>query len=122
MGERLRGGLKARLTWLAGLSPLLCAAPAGAEPFQTGGVGVFAGYAFGGRGGFEWGLAGFATRYLEHHDTCEDSQPERHGVGPLLRLSAVRLSRLELTFAAHGGGDLPNLRVFGALDGELGAS
>ncbi len=122
MADRLRGGLKSRLTWLAGLSPLLCATPAAAEPFQTGGVGVFAGYAFGERGGFEWGLEGFATRYLEYHQTCEGSLPERHGVGPLLRLSAVKLSRLELTLAAHGGGDLPNLRVFGAVDGELGAS
>ncbi|HEY3254898.1 MAG TPA: hypothetical protein VGJ91_13150 [Polyangiaceae bacterium] len=107
---------------MAGLSPLLCAPPAAAEPFETGGVGVFAGYAFGERGGFEWGLEGFATHYLEAHRGCEGSLVARHGVGPLLRLSAVNVSRLELTLAAHGGGDLPKARPFGAIDGELGLS
>src|SRR5687767_1011143 len=122
MGDRASTGLKTRLTWLAGLSPLLCTSPAAAEPFDTGGAGLFLGYAFGERGGFEWGVEGFATRYLEDHRQCEGSEKERHGIGPMLRLSAVKLSRLEVTLAAHGGGDLPNLRVYGAVDGELGAS
>jgi hypothetical protein len=107
---------------LAGLSPLLCAAPVGAEPFDTGGAGVFLGYAFGEGGGFEWGIEGFATRYLEEHRECESSAKERHGIGPILRLSAVKLSRLELMLGAHGGGDLPEMRTYGAVDGELGAS
>lgn len=122
MGDRVRAGLRSRLVWLAGLSPLLCAAPAEAEPFDTGGAGVFLGYAFGERGGFEWGIEGFATRYFGQHSECEGSETERYGIGPLLRLSAVKLARLELTLAAHGGGDLPEMRVLGAVDGELGAS
>jgi len=122
MGDPASRGLKTRLTWLAGFSPLLCAAPAAADPFDTGGGGVFLGYAFGERGGFEWGIEGFATRYLEEHRECEGSEKERHGVGPMLRVSVGKLSRLKLTLAAHGGGDLPSLRVLGAVDGELGAS
>lgn len=122
MGDRARAGLKQRLTWLAGLSPLLCATPAKADVFDTAGGGVFLGYAFGERGGFEWGIEGFATHWLEQHSECEGSEPERHGVGPLLRLSAVKVSRLELTLAGHGGGDLPGLRTYGAVDGEIGAS
>jgi hypothetical protein len=97
------------------------APPARAEPFQAAGVGAFVGYAFGERGGFEWGLEGFATHHLERHPLCGDHS-DRHGVGPLLRLSVVKVSRLELTLAAHGGGDLLNLRTFFAIDGEVGAS
>jgi hypothetical protein len=82
---------------------------------------VFLGYAFGDEGGLQWGIEGFATRYLEDHTSCEGARA-RHGVGPLLRLAAVRLSRLEVTLAAHGGGDLPRRRFFAGVDGELGAS
>lgn len=116
--------MKANLAVLAGLSPLLCAAPAGAaEPFQTAGAGVFFGYAFGERGGFEWGLEGFATRYLSEHDDCSgSSSDERSGFGPVLRLSAVKLSRLELTLAAHLGSDLPDSRTVFAADAEAGVS
>lgn len=113
-------GARGRLSCFAGLV-LFLASPSRAEPFQVGGVGAFIGYSVGERGGFEWGIEGFATHHLEHHPECNDSS-ERHGVGPLLRLSAVKLSRLELTLAAHGGGDMPNLRSFFAIDGELGAS
>lgn len=122
MGDPAKPGLKARLALLAGLSPLLCAAPAGAEPFQTAGGGIFVGYAFGEGGGVEWGIEGFATRYLEEHGACEDSAIERRGFGPLLRLSAVKLSRLEITLAGHIGTDLPDMRSTAAVDGELGAS
>ena len=122
MGDRAHGGLRSRLAILAGLSPLLCALPAQAEPFETAGGGVFLGYAFGKRGGFEWGIEGFATRYLEHHDTCESSSIERRGFGPLLRLSVVKLSRLEFTLAGHIAADLPDLRSVMVVGGELGAS
>jgi hypothetical protein len=124
MGARVRDVLKVKLAALAGLSPLLCAAPAvAAEPFQTGGAGVFFGYAFGERGGFEWGLEGFATRYLSDHNDCSGSSgDERSGFGPVFRLSAVELSRLELTLAAHIGSDLPNSRTVFAAAGEAGVS
>jgi hypothetical protein len=114
-------GLRTRLALLLGLSPLLCALPARAEPFQVGGGGAFLGYAFGDGGGFEWGIEGFATRHLEHHAECGDDS-SRHGFGPLLRLSMVKVSRLELTAAAHAGGELPGMRSYFAIDGELGAS
>src|SRR5688572_27228677 len=117
MGAWDRRGLKSRLAVLAGLSPLLCALPARAEPFQTAGGGAFLGYAFGEGGGFEWGIEGFATRYLEEHGFCDSE--ERHGFGPLLRLSAVKVSRLELTLAGHVGGELPGMRSYFAIDGEL---
>lgn len=123
MGDRVRALIRAKLSLLAGLSPLVCAAPASAEePFQTGGAGVFFGYAFGERGGFEWGVEGFATRYFGEYDECGGPDDERSGFGPLLRVSAVRLSRLELTLAAHVGSDLPRKRSTAAVDGELGAS
>ncbi len=120
----MRSAVKVRLAMLAGLSPLLCAAPAEAvEAFQAGGAGVFFGYAFGERGGFEWGLEGFATRYLTEHDECGGNRDDRRsGFGPVIRLSAVKLSRLELTLAAHAGSDVPHQRAVLAADGELGVS
>jgi hypothetical protein len=116
-------GLQLRV-WV-GLLATTCAlaltTPARADPFDTGGGGVFLGYAIGERGGFEWGLEGFATHYFEPHPDCGDVSA-RHGLGPLLRLSAVKVSRLELTLAAHGGGDLLGMRPFFDIDGEVGAS
>ncbi len=120
MGDRDRV-VSSRWLALAALSPLLCARPAEAEPFQVGGGGVFLGYAVGDGGGFEWGIEGFATHYLEDHAECGDHS-ERHGVGPLLRLAMVNVSRLEVTAAAHGGGELPSMRSYFDIDGELGAS
>jgi hypothetical protein len=121
MGVSERGGRALSLAVLAGLLPLMQATPASAEPFQTAGGGLFLGYAFGERGGIEWGLEGFATHYLEKHSACDDSS-SRHGFGPLLRLASVRTSRLELTLAGHGGGELPKMRSYFAIDGEIGAS
>jgi hypothetical protein len=117
----VREGRKLSLAVLAALVPLAHARPASAEPFQTAGGGLFIGYAFGERGGVEWGIEGFATRYLEKHSECNDSS-SRRGFGPLLRLASVRTSRLELTLAAHGGGELPKMRSYFAIDGEIGAS
>ena len=121
MGVSERRGRKLALAALAGLLPLMQATPASAEPFQTAGGGLFLGYAFGERGGIEWGIEGFATRYLEKHSSCNDDS-SRHGFGPLLRLASVRTSRLELTLAGHGGGELPKMRSYFAIDGEIGAS
>jgi hypothetical protein len=100
---------------------LAVAASARADVFDTAGGGVFLGYSIGERGGFEWGIEGFATHYLEAHQFCSDSST-RHGVGPLLRLSAVKASRLEVTVGGHGGGELLDLRSYFAIDGEVGAS
>jgi hypothetical protein len=124
MGERERSALRARLALLAGVAPLVCAAPAEAEPaFDSGGAGVFMGYAFGERGGFEWGLEIFATRYFERRpDRCAYESVDRTGFGPVLRFSSVDSSRYEFTLAAHAGADLPDTRSAALVDGELGAS
>ena len=122
MGMGARGcGVQLGLVGVVALLALTVAPQVRAEPFQAAGGGAFIGYSFGERGGFEWGLEAFATHHLERHADCGDNS-DRHGVGPLLRLSAVKVSRLELTLAAHGGGDLLNLRSFFAIDGEVGAS
>jgi hypothetical protein len=123
MGERERSALRARLALLAGVAPFVCAAPARADPFDTGGGGVFMGYAFGERGGFEWGVEAFATRLFEEpQERCSPEPPERSGYGPVLRFSAVNTSRFELTLAAHAGADLPDQEGWFLVDGELGAS
>jgi hypothetical protein len=120
MGVRQGGGRPLSLALLAGLLPLLHTAAASAEaPFQTAGAGLFFGYEFGERGGFEWGIEGFATRYFEQDSCPKDGL---YGVGPLLRLTAVKGNRLKLTLAAHGGGELPELEFLAALDAEVGAS
>ena len=109
---------------LAGLAPLLSAAPATAQEewsipgFDTVGGGVFLGYAFGGDRGLEWGVEGFATHYTNDVPTCSDRP--RAGLGPLLRFSLLGLSRLGVTGALHGGGEL--VRPVLAIDGELGGT
>lgn len=123
MGERERSALRGKLAWLAGVAPFVCAAPARADPFDTGGGGVFMGYAFGERGGLEWGVEAFATRLFEEpEERCSPEPPERNGYGPVLRFSAVNNSRFEFTLAAHAGADLPDQGGFFLVDGELGAS
>jgi hypothetical protein len=102
----------------------LCAAPATAQEswaipgFDTVGGGVFLGYAFGGDRGFEWGFEGFATHYTHEVSTC--SSNDRAGLGPLLRLSLLGISRLALTGALHGGTELARPAL--AFDGELGGT
>lgn len=109
---------------LAGLVPLLSVAAAGAQEnwqipgFDTVGGGVFLGYALGGERGFEWGIEGFATHYTHDIGTC--SNEPRAGIGPLLRLSLLGISRLAVTGALHGGGDLT--RSVMAVDAELGGT
>lgn len=121
MGVEASRGMRAVFVLAATLCALLSPSAARAEPFQSGGIGAFLGYSVGERGGFEWGLEGFATRHLEHHPECSDHSA-RHGFGPVLRISAVKLSRLELTLAAHIAGELTSTRPVGAINGELGAS
>lgn len=121
MGAEACRGLRVVFGLAATLGALFWPSAARAEPFQSGGIGAFLGYSVGERGGFEWGIEGFATRYLEHHSECNDSSA-RHGFGPVLRLSAVKLSRLELTLAAHIAGETAKSRSFFAINGELGAS
>lgn len=121
MGAEARRGLRAVFALTSMLCALLWPVVARAEPFQSGGIGAFLGYSVGERGGFEWGLEGFATRHLEHHSECNDNSA-RHGFGPVLRISAVKLSRLELTLAAHIAGELTSTRSLAAINGELGAS
>jgi hypothetical protein len=113
------GGARRLLAALTAAGALSYAMPASADPFQVAGGGVFIGYSIGERGGIEWGIEGFATHHFEDHPDCGDSS-NRHGVGPLLRLAAVKVSRLELTLAGHGGGEIT--RSFFAVDGEVGAS
>jgi hypothetical protein len=121
MGAQVSLGLRAGFALTITACALLWSTAARAEPFQSGGIGAFLGYSVGERGGFEWGLEGFATRHLEHHSECNDHSA-RHGFGPVLRISAVKLSRLELTLAAHIAGELASTRSFAAINGELGAS
>ena len=115
-------GLQLRVSvgLFAATCALLLTNPARADPIDTAGAGVFLGYSVGERGGFEWGIEAFATHYLEPHSFCGDSHA-RHGVGPLLRLSAVKVSRLEITLAAHGGGELSRRKPFD-IDAEVGGS
>jgi hypothetical protein len=126
MREWTRARLRARIGLLAVLSPVLCAEPAQADLIDTGGAGIFLGYAFGQDGGFEWGLEAFATHYLNPGGACAEVAEHRTGVGPLMRVSAVG-SRFQLTFAAHVGTELAttdgafDLHSIAALDGEVGA-
>ncbi|HYQ04508.1 MAG TPA: hypothetical protein VER96_37805 [Polyangiaceae bacterium] len=122
------GRLDLRAKWcasiLAGLSPLLCAATAAAQEnwsipgFDTVGGGIFVGYAFGAERGLDWGIEGFATHFT--HDVGFCSQESRAGLGPLLRLSVLNVSRLAVTGALHGGGEAE--RSLMALDAELGGT
>lgn len=121
MGVEASRGARVVFALAVTLCAFLRPSAARAEPFQSGGIGAFLGYSVGERGGFEWGIEGFATRHLEHHSECNDSSA-RHGFGPVLRISAVKLSRLELTFAAHIAGELAKTRPVGAINGEVGAS
>lgn len=56
LGRGARGFLAGGLVLLS----VLFAPQARAELFQAAGGGAFIGYSFGERGGFEWGLEGFA--------------------------------------------------------------
>jgi hypothetical protein len=122
MGDRAR--LRRRILALSGLVPWLVGLPARAEPrefapFDVVGAGVFVGYAFGDERGVDWGVEAFATRHFRQFAECGDNG-ERSGFGPLLRFSALNVSRFALTGAGHVGGELS--RSFIAADLELGGT
>jgi hypothetical protein len=119
-----RGGTRRRILALAGVVPLLVSAQAHAEPrdfgpFDVVGAGVFVGFAFGAQRGVDWGIEGFATRHFEKYPVCDNSDPRR-GFGPVLRISALNVSRLSFTGAGHVGGELSRSYLAGDL--ELGGT
>src|SRR5688500_7229124 len=122
MGDRAR--MRRRILALSGLVPWLVGLPARAEPrdfgaFDVVGAGLFVGYAFGDERGVDWGVEAFATRHFRKFAECGDNG-ERSGFGPLLRLSALNVSRFAFTGAGHVGGELS--RSFMAADLELGGT
>lgn len=121
MSERSR--IRRRLLVLASMVPVLVQLPAHAQDREFGqfdvvGVGLFVGYTFGERRGVDWGLEGFATRHFQQSGVC-DNDP-RSGFGPLLRLSALGVSRLSVTAAGHVGGETARNSLAG--DFELGGT
>jgi hypothetical protein len=122
MGEK--GRIRRRLLALSGLVPWLVSLPARAEPrdfgpFDVVGAGVFVGYTFGDKRGIDWGVEGFATRHFRKFAAC-DNDEVRSGFGPLLRFSALDVSRFAFTGAGHVGGEA--IRSFIAADVELGGT
>lgn len=118
------GRIRRRLAALAGLVGWWVSLPAQAEPrdfgpFDVIGAGVFVGFTFGEQRGVDWGVEAFATRHFRQFASCGDNG-ERSGFGPLLRLSALNVSRLAFTGAGHIGGEVS--RSYFAADVELGAT
>jgi hypothetical protein len=104
---------------LSGLVPWLVSLPARAEPrdfgpFDVVGAGVFVGYTFGEERGVNWGIEGFATRFMKPGET------EPSGFGPLVRFSMLDDSRFAFTGAGHIGGELACGLL--AADVELGGT
>lgn len=119
-----KGRIRRRIVALAGLVPGLVSLTARAQPrdygpFDVVGAGVFVGYTFGDQRGVDWGLEGFATRHFRKFRECDDNG-ERSGFGPLLRFSALNVSRFAVTGAGHVGGEAA--RSFVAADLELGGT
>ena len=115
---------------LSGLVPWLVSLPARAEPedfgpFDVVGVGVFVGYTFGEQRGVDWGVEAFATVHFTSEAERQSSAfagdySERSGFGPLLRFSALDVSRFAFTGAAHVGSELACSAI--AVDVELGGT
>lgn len=97
----------------------MSAEPRDFGPFDVVGLGVFVGYTFGEERGVDWGVEGFATRHFRKFAECGDNGA-RSGFGPLLRFSALNVSRFSVTGAGHAGGEAA--RSFIAADLELGGS
>lgn len=122
MGDQ--GRIRRRILALSGLVPCLVSLPARAEPREFGpfdviGAGVFVGFTFGDKRGVDWGIEGFGTRHFRKFAECGD-HGERSGFGPLLRFSALNVSRFAVTGAGHVGGEA--VRSFVAADLELGGT
>ena len=106
MGDK--GRVRLRILALSGLVPWLVSLPARAEPrdfgpFDVVGAGVFVGYTFGDQKGIDWGVEAFTTRHFRKFASCGDNG-NRAGFGPLLRFSALNVSRFAVTAAGHVGG------------------
>jgi hypothetical protein len=97
---------------------LLSSGVARADPIDVRAFGVFFGYAWGKEPGVEWGFETIATHYFEDVGRCGSQQ--RAGYGPVLRLTMIGKSRLELTGALHAGGE--STRSVLAFDGEVGGT
>jgi hypothetical protein len=122
MGSWDAVAIRRRLLALSSLVPLLSAPDARAQelgPFDAVGVGVFVGYTFGEKRGVDWGVEGFGTRYFHDFVACDNTN-ERSGFGPVLRFSALNVSRFSVTGAGHVGGELS--RSYTSVDLELGGT
>jgi hypothetical protein len=109
-----------KLAILTAASSALFATPAQAQSSDRWipGAGVFFGYAFGSRTGFEWGMETFAT-YRFSGLGC--SGTTRSGMGPLAQLAFVNLGEPRVTLAAQGGSELSTFSAT-AITGELGGT
>jgi hypothetical protein len=108
------------LALLSAASSAYFAAPAAAHAQSSntwiGGIGIFLGYAFGERSGFEAGVETFAT-YRSTGVGC--SMTLLSGMGPLLQLTSVDFGPPRITLAAQGGGELFS---WTAVTAELGGT
>jgi hypothetical protein len=111
-----RRRLAETIALIAGAATALFPSSARAEEW-TGGAGVFVGYSFGARSGFEWGLEGFATMITQGTGNC--SERARIGFGPLVQFSMIGSRAPRLTFAAEGGKEIDHGSM-SSLTGEFG--
>jgi len=124
MGDK--GRIRRRILALSGLVPWLVSLPARAEPHDFGpfdvvGAGVFVGYTFGEKRGVDWGVEAFATvHFTSDAERLAGEDRQRSGFGPLLRFSALDVSRFAFTGAGHVGSELAC--SFMAADFELGGT
>ena len=130
MGMGDKGRIRERIVALSALVPWLVSLPAGAEPQEFGpfdvvGAGVFVGYTFGERQGVDWGVEAFSTILFSGEAERQTASfggdhRERSGFGPLLRFSALDVSRFAFTGAGHVGSELACSSI--AVDLELGGT
>jgi hypothetical protein len=116
-----RRGLIRKLAFLSAASSALFAAPAAAQVYSERwipGAGIFMGYAFGSRTGFELGIEAFAT-YRFTGAGC--SGTARSGAGPLAQFAVINLSEPRITLALQGGKELSTYALT-AITLELGGT
>ncbi len=85
---------------------------------RRGGLGVFVGYVFGPREGFEWGFEAFASKVDDGNRTCENL-PRSH-IGGLVQFAMIGLRDPRFTFAAFGGKELEREGMM--IGGEFGGT